>query len=182
MQLIISENTMCFKGKRHHMVSASVSTICPCRGLTCAPLSVITLGHFWFPLPGPWSPDARVWVRTNKSHLSSKPDGEREQPWEWKSTEEQPHPPCRGTQGQSLTVQFSRPNFWNVAGGCRARNCCFTQKVTFFSALVHYQQRACIFTLTAPIKLSKDAIGTKEVVSDETQTLPKVSIWPLSGS
>lgn len=111
MQLIISENTMCFKGERHHMVSARLSTICPCRGLTCAPLSVITLGHFWLPFPGPWSPDARVWVRTNKSHLSSKPDGEREQPWEWKSTEEQPHPPCRGTQGQSLTGQFSRPNF-----------------------------------------------------------------------
>lgn len=147
MQLINSENTMCFKGKRHHMVSARVSMICSCRGLPGTRLSVITFEHFWFLFSGPWSPDARVWVRTNKSHLSSKPHGEREQPWEWKSTEEQPDSPCRGTQGQFLTQ-----NFWNVAGGCRAKNGYFTQERTFFSAPVYHQQRGCVFILTVKTK------------------------------
>lgn len=150
--------TQCVSRVKHRMVSTMVSTICPCRGLLGARLSVMMFTHFWFTFSGPWSPDARVWVRTNKSHLSSKPDGEREQPWEWKSTEEQPDSPCRGTQGQSLVIQFLRQNFLNVA-----EKYSFLREGTFFSAPVYYQQGGCVFILTVSIKLSKDATATKEV-------------------
>lgn len=121
--------------------------------------------HVWFPFSGPWSPDARVWVRTSKSHLSSKPVRERDQLWEWKSTEEQPDSPCRGTQGQSpftrIAAQFLRRNYLNVTGWRRTeRLIIHTGKTIFLCCCFFHTER---FRL----KYSKDAISTKEVVSDE---------------
>lgn len=54
-----------------------------------------------FPFTGHWSPDAWVWVRTNKPHHSSKSDRDREPQWEWGSTEQQRRSSSsRGAQGQ----------------------------------------------------------------------------------
>lgn len=111
-----------------------------------APWPVTAFEHFWFPFSGPWSPDARVWVRTSKSHLSSKPVRERDRPWEWKSTEE-PGSPCRGTQGQSP--------FTSIANSYSLR------KHHFLCCCFFHTERFCL-------KYSKDAISTQEVVSNDT--------------